>query len=265
MKRLDIVKWLNDLCIFEVTLATSCIEDGANYPVKNDNRRQSGFVYTVEGTEIYRYRDKTIRVEPGSVLYMPKGEKYTIELEKGEKNVAIVIDCEVMSENIGRPFCVNMHKASDIKSLFLECEKTWMRNKPDSKAQCKSIFYKIVSSVIKQEVYYSSTQNYKKISPAVDYLHAHYLEEDFRIDTLFAIADVSPRYFETLFFNEFKMTPKEYVTSLKIKLAKQLLKSEKYSVGDIAMQLGYCDAYHFSKMFKSKTGYTPREYKGLEI
>lgn len=261
---MDIVKWLNNLCIFEVTLATSCIEAASNYPVKNDSRRQSGFVYTVEGTEVYHYKDKTIRAEPGSVIYMPKGEKYTIDLEKGERNVAVVIDCEVASEDLGRPFCINMHKASDIKSLFLECEKVFMRNKADSASLCKSIVYKIVSSVIKQEVYYSSSQNYKRISPAVDYLHAHYLEDDFRIDKLFSISDVSPRYFETLFFNEFKMTPKEYVISLKIKLAKQLLKSEKYTIGDIAMQLGYCDAYHFSKMFKAKTGYTPGEYRSQD-
>ena len=139
-----------------------------------------------------------------------------------------------------------------------------MRNMADSASLCKSIVYKIVSSVIKQEVYYSSSQNYKRISPAVDYLHAHYLEDNFRIDKLFSISDVSPRYFETLFFNEFKMTPKEYVISLKIKLAKQLLKSEKYTIGDIAMQLGYCDAYHFSKMFKAKTGYTPGEYRSQD-
>lgn len=258
---MNISEWLNNLCIFEVTLATTCVENAENYPVKNDNRRQSGFVYTVEGVEIYRYKDKTIRAEPDSVIYMPKGESYTIELESGEKNIAIVVDCEIASGDLGRPFCVNMRKTSDIKSLFDDTEKVWMRNKADSKAQCKSLFYKIVSAVIKQEVYYSSSQNYKKISDAVDYLHAHYLEDTFRIEQLFNIANVSPKYFETLFFNEFKMTPKEYVISLKIKLAKQLLQSEKYSISDIAAQLGYCDAYHFSKVFKSKTGYTPGEFR----
>ncbi len=261
---MNVVEWLNNLCIFEVTLATSYIGNAENYPEKNTGRRQSGFVYTVEGTEIYRFKDKTIRAEPGSIIYMPKGEKYTIELADGKRNVAVVLDFEIISGNLGRPFCINMHKASDIKSLFLDIEKIWMRNKPDSRAMCKSLLYKIVSAVIKQEVYYSSTHNYKKIAEAVDYLHAHYLEDDFRIEKLFSISNVSPRYFETLFFNEFKMTPKEYVISLKIKLAKQLLQSEKYTIGDIAAQLGYCDAYHFSKMFKAKTGYTPGEYRAQD-
>lgn len=261
---MNIVEWLNNMCIFEVTLALTCIENGENYPLKNESRRQSGFVYGLEGTEIYHYKDKNIRVEPGTILYMPKGENYTIELESGKRNVAVVIDCEIMGD-LGTPFCVNMNKSSEIKPLLEEIEKVFKRNKPDSKSQCKSIFYKIVSSIIKQEVYYSGSHNYKKISHAVDYLHSHYLEESFRIEQLFDMSDVSSRYFETLFFNEFKMTPKEYVISLKIKLAKQLLKSEKHSVADIASQLGYCDAYHFSKVFKAKTGYAPGEYRTQNI
>ena len=128
----------------------------------------------------------------------------------------------------------------------------------------RSLLYRIVSLLIKNEVYYAGGENRLKIAEAVKYLHAHYLENDFRVAMLAKIAKMSPRYFEMLFFDEFKCTPKEYILTLKMQLARELLQSERYSVTDVAEQLGYGDIYHFSKIFKAKTGYTPSEYKRLE-
>jgi AraC-like DNA-binding protein len=57
------------------------------------------------------------------------------------------------------------------------------------------------------------------------------------------------------------MSPRDYIISKKTELAKELLQSEKYSVTDVAISLGYSDIYQFSKMFKLKTGCNPSEYK----
>ena len=75
------------------------------------------------------------------------------------------------------------------------------------------------------------------------------------------MTDISPKYFKTLFGQQFGMSPKEYVISLLIKSAKELLMNEKNQVQDVAFMVGYSDVYHFSKLFKKKTGYTPTEYK----
>ena len=56
-------------------------------------------------------------------------------------------------------------------------------------------------------------------------------------------------------------TPKEYVISLKMEQAKELLMSEKLLIRDIALMLGYSDIYHFGKIFTKKTGFTPSEYR----
>jgi two-component system response regulator YesN len=45
--------------------------------------------------------------------------------------------------------------------------------------------------------------------------------------------------------------------------AKELLLSERLMLKDIALMLGYADAYHFGKIFKTKTGYTPGEYRQI--
>ena len=59
------------------------------------------------------------------------------------------------------------------------------------------------------------------------------------------------------------MTPKEYAGTLRIEKAKELLISERQSVSEISEQLGFADLYHFSKIFKEKTSYSPLKYREL--
>lgn len=254
---------LENLCISEIPLIHTYIAEKDGYPMKNAGRFHCGMLYTTLGIETYIFGDKSISASPDTVLIIPKGEKYTIELE-GEKSVVTAIDFEIEGEANFRPFLVKLGKSNAVKNLFADAEKDWKRKKPGYVSSCKSTFYKIASLLLRQESYYVGSDGYNKIADAIDYLHRHCFEPDFRIDALAEMSEMSQRYFEKLFFAEFKMTPKEYVLSLKLDLAKELLTNEKTTVTDIASKLGYSDIYHFSKLFKAKTGYAPSQYKNKE-
>lgn len=51
-----------------------------------------------------------------------------------------------------------------------------------------------------------------------------------------------------------------YLRKSRINQAKQLLYTKNISVGTVAEMTGFCDIYHFSKMFKKQTGITPSDY-----
>ena len=257
-------KWLSNLSVLEISFINTYIADSSSYPMKNPGRKHHGLLYTASGTEIYNFKDKRLYGAANSVIYIPKGEEYTIDFE-GDRSIVIVIDFELNSSENVRPFSIKMNKNTDIKSIFSSAEKSWIKKKPYCLSNCMSDFYEIISMLIRQELYYSNSESYKKISEAVDYLYKNYLNSTFRISDLYEIANISPKYFETLFYKEFNSTPKEYIISLKLNQAKELLKSERYSVGEIATILGYADIFYFSKFFKAKTGYTPTEYRSLDI
>lgn len=258
------INFLKALYISELCLINRYVLPSKNYPLKNLSRFHHGFMYTLCGTETYSFHSKKISATPGSVLYLPKSEQYTVKLD-GDVSKVIVADFETNQSVICEPFCIKFSSDDEIRKIFLEMEKLWIENKDESSSMIKSAFYKAVGLLIKRKNTYSNSENYEKIKKSVEYLHSHYTEPDFRIETLFEQANISPRYFETLFFKEFNQTPKEYVTALKMKLAKELLLGEKYSVSDVALKSGYSDVYHFSKTFKAKTGYTPSEFKKSEI
>lgn len=252
--------FLTNLCISEIKAVNTYVEKASNYPIKNFGRRTCGFLYTLEGTEIYHFHDKTITVPPDSLLFLPKGETYTITFI-GEVSVVKGIEFEVGFGDVSRPFCVKFRKNNRLLSYYSEAEKIWVNKKLAYSLECKEYFYKIAAQIVKHESNHLNSASYQKISEAVDYIHEHYAEPDFRIDNLFKIAGISSKYFATLFSKEFNMSPKEYVTSLRIERAKELLASEKIIVSEVASQVGYGDVFHFSKMFKNKTGKSPREYR----
>lgn len=72
--------------------------------------------------------------------------------------------------------------------------------------------------------------------------------------------DYNQRRIERLFNSQVGMTPKEYSRNLRIKAAREYIKSNNHSFTEIAYDLGYYDQAHFINQFKKVTGITPREY-----
>lgn len=71
-----------------------------------------------------------------------------------------------------------------------------------------------------------------------------------RIPELAQLAGMSEKYFIAYFKRALGMTPGQYIYHLRMHKARELLYKRSYSVKEIADQLGYPDAYSFSKAFK---------------
>lgn len=259
MNVMQIMEFLNNMCVSELNFVQTYIAAYHQYPLKNRSRRHNGLLYTINGTETYHFHDSKIDSPPGSVLYIPKGENYETTLS-GEESVVIVLDFEIIG-NAPRPFLIKHSDQNTIKSYFTKIETEWNKKYSSCLPECKSLFYRIVGLMSKQLNMFLPSQKSDKISDAVEYLHQNYLKNDFRLESAAEVAGISYRYFETLFRQKYGSTPKEYVISLKIERAKELLLSEKILIKDIAVMLGYSDIYHFGRLFTARTGHTPSEYR----
>lgn len=73
---------------------------------------------------------------------------------------------------------------------------------------------------------------------------------------------LAPSYLSKL-FREYKgMSPTDYLFYLRIEKAKELMETQSdLFTKDIATITGFCDPFHFSKVFKRETGLSPSEYK----
>lgn len=100
----------------------------------------------------------------------------------------------------------------------------------------------------------------KFVHMAKRYIHEHYKEKL----TLSDIADhlkLSPGYLSTSFSSYMNRTVSDYIAEVKIEHAKELIDSGQYLIYEIANQLGFENAYYFSKVFKKVTGMSPKNYE----
>jgi AraC-like DNA-binding protein len=63
------------------------------------------------------------------------------------------------------------------------------------------------------------------------------------------------------FKRETNVSLHQYFIGLKINAAKIMLSNLSYHIFDIAGFLGFEDPYYFSRLFKSKTGVSPKKYR----
>lgn len=100
----------------------------------------------------------------------------------------------------------------------------------------------------------------KFVYMAKRYIHEHYREKL----TLSEISDylkISPGYLSYSFSRQTNQTVSDYIAKVKIEHAKELIDSGQYLIYEIADQLGFENAYYFSKVFKKVTGMAPKNYE----
>jgi AraC-like DNA-binding protein len=101
------------------------------------------------------------------------------------------------------------------------------------------------------------------IAKSVSYIESHYTE-DISIDELAEISHYSPRHFTRIFNETYHTTPLNYILSLRISRTCSLLKESQLPISDIALQCGFSDNNYFSRIFKKRTGLTPKQFRASE-
>lgn len=102
------------------------------------------------------------------------------------------------------------------------------------------------------------------ITNARNYIHDNY-NKDITLELVSRHVNVSPNYFSKLFKDEIGCTFIDYLTTLRIEKAKELLGDNNCYNKEICYQIGYTDPNYFSRIFKRVMGITPTEYKASLI
>lgn len=120
---------------------------------------------------------------------------------------------------------------------------------------------KIISQAIEIRDQNSGNKNRSILRTAVDFIDSHYMEEDISLNTVANVANVSSNHFSALFSQNMGQTFIEYLTTLRMNKAKELLRCTGMRSSEIAGEIGYKDAHYFSYLFKKTQGMTPSDYR----
>lgn len=94
------------------------------------------------------------------------------------------------------------------------------------------------------------------------HLMNHYQEKQ-TLEDLGTRFNINPYYLQKQFKRYVGMSPSEYQIYLRMNKAKELLRSSKLPIGEIAYSIGMENLGYFTRLFKKQEGMTPHEYRKL--
>jgi len=104
------------------------------------------------------------------------------------------------------------------------------------------------------------SRHFQELLPVVTYIEEHYADR-ISMTEMAARVDLSATHFNRRFQQLLRMTPTQYLRTVRVQAARRLLTESSHSLADIAAEVGFTDQSHFTKRFREVTGITPREYR----
>lgn len=106
----------------------------------------------------------------------------------------------------------------------------------------------------------SLSADFTEFERIIAYIDRH-IYEAINVNTLSEKFFISPSTLYRTFLARTGLSPKAYITSKKIDIAKRMIAANDFSLNTIAAMLGFYDSHHFFKAFRSVTGQSPSEYR----
>ena len=245
-----------DLIIKKVfSISTMYNDISAN--LKRNNRPCWAIVIKYEGETIYKSNGERYISNVDNIVILPKGSTYEWECVKPGHFSIIEFDCDVTSLEL---FSFNVKDGNKFLKVFKALEYKRALNESTYEMECIHGCYTIILGLIQ-----STNKNYlpdyktKKILPAIDYIAKNYCR-NIKNDELADATGLSNVHFRKLFTEVMGVSPISYIHQLRIKKAKEMLKSDYVNITDIAYSLGYSSIYDFSRTFKKYVGIPPSKY-----
>ncbi|NIB40353.1 helix-turn-helix transcriptional regulator [Pseudomaricurvus alkylphenolicus] len=99
-----------------------------------------------------------------------------------------------------------------------------------------------------------------RIGPALKAIDTE-LDQPLRVEELAEACALSRNGFSRLFKQITGQSPLKYINHKRMEQAMSMLVYGEQSIANIAEQVGFCDQFHFSKTFRTETGYSPTQYR----
>jgi len=199
-----------------------------------------------------------IYLQEGEISFTPAGCDFRKQAKKGH----IIAIHFTSPDSLPRKIIhFKPRRIEYFKKIFLELHEIWSKKLLGYSHESKMLFYKAIYEIEREWASQSPTVADEKLAPALQHIHTHFAEGGITVSSLCRMCGMSDTYFRRLFVTEFGITPLRYVNRLRMTQIREMLRSNYYSMEEIAERCGFHNIYYFSLFVKKETGVSPKEYR----
>ena len=103
---------------------------------------------------------------------------------------------------------------------------------------------------------------FQELAVALRFMKKHF-QESLRIEEIASHAGLSVSQFESRLRRLFQMSPLQLLHKLRLDEATRLLRETELSLGEIALQTGWCDQSAFTRQFSRYAGLAPGKFRAV--
>lgn len=215
-------------------------------------------------------RIKSILMNYVQEVYIFSDEHYTIFLTEQEKNLEWNLVLNELEESI--------HLWNKKEQMEILCGTDETENKLEQIHEK----YKHSKEALEKEMLLVHSENSSRIAiygtsrhgqgqgaeiieKIKNIINRRYGDEKLSLNIIADEVFLSANYISSLFKKQEQMTISDYIMQVRISKAKKLLSSTNYKTYEVANMVGYTNSQYFSVLFKRVTGYSPTEYKQINL
>jgi len=229
-------------------------------PKHSHERAHVGFV--LRGVFTEECEGKKLECKPLSVSFLAPGATHSDDFRSGAHCFVLEIAPEQLERvrehlPLNEPTCVYGGKLGWL-TLRLYTEA---RQKDEaSSLAVEGLLLEILAELSRQQAVTSERKPPRWLEQARELIHAQFTEP-LTHDHIANAVDIHPVHLASVFRRHYGCTIAEYARRLRIEFACRKISTSNAPLADIALDAGFSDQSHFSKVFKRLAGMTPTEFR----
>ena len=221
-------------------------------------------------------RARTYRVTAGQFHLSPAGRTTHVGWTADKRSLVIAMENGFIERTLGDAFgghVPEMRSRAALRDPAVEALAACPRRGLTDGSRGGGLYLDLAAASLVLRVFETHGESPKPPTPVrgglgasrrrrvADFIEAH-LEEDIGLAALAAEAGLSRHHFGKAFKATFGKPPCRYITERRIRKAREMLLSDRASITDIALALGFSSHSHFTDVFRKTTGTTPSLFRG---
>jgi len=249
MEQYDISLILTPSRQYRVVKVFHQLWDCDGYDYRSTPRPECGILLVTQGSITYQFADRQLQATAGDLLFLPKGCHYRVTTGYARDYlVNFQTDAAPLPTHPIRLLTGASGEYVDHFQRLVELKLQGKQRSFGANAQ-----FLLLLERLQGDLEGGKSSLLDKALPLLE-------ETELPISRVAAECGISESGFRAVFHKAKGISPREYRLSCRLRKARYLLESTDLTVGQIAETLHFYDEAYFCKLFRQKTGCSPREY-----